>query len=67
MHKSQIVCQGKVDWELVKNEFTRIFYQADTHGIESLTEHEQEVHKELTTIIRYMVLNGLIQKVEITF
>lgn len=47
MSKDCVVCHSKVDWALVKEEFAELLDQADTHGVESLTEHEQVVYEGL--------------------
>jgi hypothetical protein len=38
-----IICKEQVDWMLVKEEFEEVLRQADTLGMESLTEQEQVV------------------------
>lgn len=40
-----VVCRGKVDWSEVKEEFSEILDQADTLGVDSLTENEQVVYE----------------------
>lgn len=42
-----VVCTNKVNWDIVKEEFPEILNQADTYGVDSLTEHEQVVYEGL--------------------
>lgn len=42
-----IICNRKVDLGCIKEEFSSIFNQVDTHGVDSLTEHEQCVYEGL--------------------
>ena len=39
------VCGKKVDWPVIKEEFAEILEQADSHGVESLTEAQQMVYE----------------------
>jgi len=47
MSKNCVVCHGKVDWALVREEFAELLDQADVHGVESLTEDQQVVYEGL--------------------
>ena len=38
------VCGNKVDWDLIKEEFSDVLTQADQWGVESLTEAKQMVY-----------------------
>jgi hypothetical protein len=42
-----IICNKKVDWEYIKEEFSTIFDQVDAYGVDSLTEHEQCIYEGL--------------------
>lgn len=38
-----VVCKGRVDWDVVKEEFEDMFPQIDYWGVDSLTENQQVV------------------------
>lgn len=40
-----VVCGRRVDWSFVKEEFAELLEQADSHGVDSLTEAAQVVYE----------------------
>lgn len=39
-----VVCNNKVDWEIIKEEFEGMFNQVDWLGEDSLTDQQQTVY-----------------------
>lgn len=40
-----VICQGEIDKREVFDTFSDIFFQADSRGVDSLTEHQQMVYE----------------------
>ena len=40
-----VVCGRRVDWSFVKEEFAELLKQADSYGVDSLTEAAQVVYE----------------------